>query len=130
MAFEHLTDAKYCLLTTYRRTGDNVGTPVWFVRDGDSILVCTDDPSGKIRRMRRDPRVDVAACSWRGRRLGPDEPGRAVILSGPLADRARATMDSNYSLGKRLFYRFIHPLVSRRKAMVFVRIDADFGAPR
>ena len=76
MAFEHLTDAKYCLLTTYRRTGDNVGTPVWFVRDGDSILVCTDDPSGKIRRMRRDPRVDVAACSWRGRRLGPDEPGR------------------------------------------------------
>src|SRR5262249_15055928 len=63
------------LLTTYRRDGTPVGTPVHIARDEMGVYVRTFDPSGKLRRIRRDPHVTVAACTVRGR--GPGPGGRA-----------------------------------------------------
>ena len=123
MPFENLTDAKYCQLTTYRASGTPVPTPVWFVRDGRSILVCSDDPSGKVRRIRRDPRVVISPCNFRGRTTGPSEPGIGRVVAGDDAVEAERTMQRAYSLGKRLFYRLAHPLLSRGKQMVFIRIE-------
>jgi len=44
-----------------------VPTPVWQVRDGDRLLVITNGTTGKVKRLRRSPRVLVAACDPRGR---------------------------------------------------------------
>jgi len=122
--FPHLEGHNYCLITTYRANGEPVPTPVWFVAEGDGVLVCTDDPCGKVRRLRRDPRVAVAPCTCRGRSRGNDVPGRATVLDGPSAERAKQTMDRSYSLGKRLFYRVVHPIVARGKTTVFLRIQS------
>ena len=53
-------------VTTYRRSGEGVATPVWVVPDGDALLVWTVADSGKVKRLRRDPRVDLVVCSRRG----------------------------------------------------------------
>lgn len=65
----HLSDlaAQSCvLLTTFRRSGEGVGTPVWVAPDGDRLLITTDPGSGKAKRLRHTARVELVACSMSG----------------------------------------------------------------
>ena len=54
-------------LTTFRRTGAGVPTPVWVVPDGERLAVFTPAGTGKLKRVRATPRVTVAECSRRGK---------------------------------------------------------------
>ena len=71
---------KYLSITTYKRDGTAVSTPVWFVAQHGRLLIETDAGSGKVKRIKNDPRVAVALCSARGREVGPRVNGRATIL--------------------------------------------------
>lgn len=64
---EKLSAEEFLLLTTFRRSGEAVGTPVWVVRDGDHLLVTTGDQTGKVKRIRHTPRVLLTPCSRRGK---------------------------------------------------------------
>jgi PPOX class probable F420-dependent enzyme len=78
-AFPEVT-GKYVSLTTYRRIGAApVATPVWFVTDGERLLVRTDASSGKVKRLRRDPRVTLATCTARGKITGRPVEGTVEI---------------------------------------------------
>ncbi|TFC19793.1 PPOX class F420-dependent oxidoreductase [Cryobacterium algoritolerans] len=68
-----LTDAllalgaeKFVLLTTFRKTGDPVKTPVWVAVDADRLLVTTASSSGKVKRLRHTARIELVACNARG----------------------------------------------------------------
>lgn len=61
-----LGSARTVLLTTYRKDGTPVPTPVWVVRTGDELQVWTNPDSGKYKRIRRNPAVTVVPCSTRG----------------------------------------------------------------
>jgi PPOX class probable F420-dependent enzyme len=103
--FEHLRGHKYCLLVTYRRSGEPVPTPVWFGLDGDAKLyVRSEADAAKVKRIRNDPHVRVAPCTVRGKPLGPPSEGRARVLdqTGDEA-RADAALRSNYGLGRKLY---------------------------
>lgn len=65
--FETLAAAKTIRLTTFKKDGTAVPTPVWLVRDGDHLLVITTLTTGKAKRLRHTPRVLVAPCDSRGR---------------------------------------------------------------
>lgn len=54
------------LLTTFRRNGEGVSTPVWVAPDGDRLLITTDPGSGKAKRLRHTGRVQLVACSASG----------------------------------------------------------------
>jgi PPOX class probable F420-dependent enzyme len=81
--------AHYVLLTTYRKDGSAVPTPVWIVRVGDELRVWTIRDTGKVKRIRRSGRVQVAPCSLRGEprgesieataRIMPDSEARTVL---------------------------------------------------
>lgn len=73
---------KYISLTTYRRDGTAVATPVWFAQDGDRLLVRTGEGSGKVKRIHRNPAVGVAACTATGRLRGQEVSGVARVLGG------------------------------------------------
>jgi len=75
---------KYLSLTTYKRDGTPVPTPVWFVVEGEKLLVQTDVRSGKVKRIRANPRVTVAPCNARGHLRGERVEARAEVL-GPTA---------------------------------------------
>lgn len=61
-----LGTARTVLLTTFRKNGTPVPTPVWVVRTGDELQVWTNPDSGKYKRIRRNPAVTLAPCSTRG----------------------------------------------------------------
>ena len=61
-----MADHRFVSLTTFRRTGVPVASPVWIARDGDALVVTTIADSGKVKRLRRDPRVELRPCSRRG----------------------------------------------------------------
>lgn len=77
----HLTAARYLSLTTYRRSGEAVATPVWFVPQPDgTVLVYTEASSGKVKRLRHTPDCTVAACDARGRVRGEVADATATVL--------------------------------------------------
>jgi PPOX class probable F420-dependent enzyme len=79
-----LAAERYISLTTFRRDGTAVSTPVWVVSDdGRRLLVWTGAKTWKVRRIRRDPRVLVARSSLRGSERGPRFSGRARIVADP-----------------------------------------------
>ena len=65
-----LARAKYVALTTFRRTGDPVATPVWFAPSLDepgSFAVITVDDTGKTKRLAHTDSVELQACDVRGK---------------------------------------------------------------
>ncbi|WP_010206056.1 PPOX class F420-dependent oxidoreductase [Salinibacterium sp. PAMC 21357] len=65
-AVSALAAETYVSVTTFRKSGEPVSTPVWVVVDGDRLLVTTAPSSGKVKRIRHTPRVHVTPCDMRG----------------------------------------------------------------
>ena len=65
---------KYLSLTTFKRDGTAVATPVWFATDAGKILVVTGAESYKVRRICHNPSVTVAECTASGRLRRPPYP--------------------------------------------------------
>ncbi|HEY0167392.1 MAG TPA: PPOX class F420-dependent oxidoreductase [Jatrophihabitans sp.] len=88
--FEHLRRADTVLLTTRKRDGSTVDTPVNVAVDehGQGYFR-TWSAAGKARRLRNFPGARVAPCSITGRPQGSDQPAIASLLSGPDIDVAR-----------------------------------------
>jgi uncharacterized protein len=88
--FEHLRRAGTVLLSTRRRDGSTVDTPVNLVVDEQGQgYFRTWSTSGKAKRLRNFPGVRVAPCSVTGRPQGSDQPALASLLSGPDIELAR-----------------------------------------
>ena len=93
---------RYISLTTYRRDQRAVATPVWFVLDGSSILVWTDDASGKAKRIRANGRAAVAPSDARGRVKAASIDATARVLPHSDDARARGLLTRKYRLLKPL----------------------------
>lgn len=76
---EDLGASKYVSVTTFKKDGTAVATPVWVVRRHEELLVLTQAESGKVKRMRNNPSVLVAPCDARGRLKGESVPATAVL---------------------------------------------------
>jgi PPOX class probable F420-dependent enzyme len=89
-----LARERFIRVTTFKRDGTPVATPVWCAGDNGSLLVFTEANSGKVKRLRHDPRVSVAPCSARGKPLGPAVDGDAEIVDDTV--RVEALLDRKY----------------------------------
>ena len=97
---------KYLSLTTYRRDGTAVATPVWLVRDGDALRVITQADSGKAKRIRNNARVTLAPCDARGNLKGASIEGTATLQDADATARTAAMIEKRYGvLGKVLMWR-------------------------
>ena len=101
--FETLRGHQYINLTTFRKTGQPVSTPVWFAQDGARLFVTTQGQSGKVKRIRNNGCVQVAPSDVRGKPLGPDQPARARLLPATESDRAHKLLLKKYGWQARLF---------------------------
>lgn len=79
-AIDTLAQDNYISLTTFKRDGTGVATPVWVTREGDHLYVITDSDSGKAKRLRNFSRVMVAPCDMRGRVTGASVDATAELL--------------------------------------------------
>ncbi len=71
---------RYLSVTSYKRDGTAVATPVWFVQNDGRLLVETDAGSGKVKRIRHNPAVRVAVCTASGRLRGEQFDAVAELL--------------------------------------------------
>jgi len=93
-------NGKYVSLTTHRRDGTPVATPVWFVEDGGRLFVITDAGSYKAKRIRRNPAVTVASCSARGAVRSEQCAGWAEFLPDSEHDRIDRLMAQKYRIDR------------------------------
>jgi len=103
---ESLAKGKYLSLTTYRRDGTAVATPVWLVRDGDALRVITQASSGKVKRIRNNSSVLIASCDSRGRLSSGQVPAVATLQDSAETMRTSAMITRRYGLlGRLLMWR-------------------------
>ncbi|HZQ20159.1 MAG TPA: PPOX class F420-dependent oxidoreductase [Terriglobales bacterium] len=96
-----LHDQKYISLTTFRKTGVPVRTPVWFAEEGGKLYVMSERETGKIKRLRNNPNVKLAPCNIRGKVTGPEFAGTARVLpSGEESELARLAVRRKYWLAR------------------------------
>jgi len=94
---------RYLNLTTFRKSGVPVVTTVWFVADNDKAYVWTAKDSGKVKRIRNNPTVQIAPSTRLGRPRSPIAPATARILSSTEQAEVQAVMDHRYGLLKNFF---------------------------
>lgn len=103
-ALEQLGREKYLLVTTFRKSGDPVPTPVWVVHDGPALGVWTTADSGKVKRIRNRGDVLVTASDVRGRPKAdaPSLTARATLTDSEETARYRKLLARKYGLTGRL----------------------------
>jgi PPOX class probable F420-dependent enzyme len=91
---------KYLSLTSFKRDGTGVATPVWFVGDNGHLLVETDADSYKVKRIRRDAHVQLAVCDARGRVHGEPIEADARILPENERERVERLLAQKYRIDR------------------------------
>ena len=66
MEFKDIGNPTYIALETFRKSGAGVVTPVWVVAENGKLYVWTVDNSGKVKRIRNNPRVRIAVSDAKG----------------------------------------------------------------
>jgi PPOX class probable F420-dependent enzyme len=88
---------RYVALATFRRTGAEVRTPVWFAAMDGKLYVFTAGESGKVKRLRHSRRARLAPCDVRGDVRGAWWDGTARLVTEPrVIERAHAALRAKY----------------------------------
>jgi len=125
MGFAQFAGQKYLNLETFKKDGTGVKTPVWFAADPSATLdssnaklyVYTIGASGKVKRIRNNPRVKIAPCDMSGKVLGDWVEARAEILSGTKAAHGMEMLNKKYVPWKQLLDFFA--MFRKRERTVF-----------
>ncbi|MFC6016294.1 PPOX class F420-dependent oxidoreductase [Plantactinospora solaniradicis] len=99
---EEIGRSRYVSLTTYRRDGTGVATPVWHVRNGGELFVVSDAAAWKVKRIRNNSHVVVTVCGIRGR-IAPGAPtaqGTARLLDESETAVARRLLARKYVVSR------------------------------
>lgn len=101
-SLDTLANSPYAMVTTFRRDGRAVGTPVWIVPFENGLAIWTVPTMGKVKRIRRTARVTVATCDVRGNKVGPAYDGTARILDAAGSEAVRDALRRKYGIWARL----------------------------
>ena len=104
-----LLPGRYLSVTSFKRDGAGVTTPVWAVSDGERLFAFTDLRSAKVRRIRHNPHVLIAACWVNGKlRRAPISAHADILTSEAELQRVHDLLLARYKISYRvvmLFYR-------------------------
>ncbi|GAB3837054.1 PPOX class F420-dependent oxidoreductase [Dactylosporangium cerinum] len=116
---------RFVSLTTFKKDGAAVATPVWITPDGAALVVTTPAESWKVRRLRRDPRVLLVPCGRTGKVREGDRPVEGIgrIVTDPAeVDRMATLVRRKYGLEYRVMMLVERLVAGRRRSRVIVRI--------
>ncbi len=103
--FEPLRKENYVNLTTFRKSGVAVPTPMWFAESNGIVYIYTGATAGKVKRIRNSGRVTLAPCTGRGKVTGDAVEGKARIISDQQEIvRAEAALAKKYGMLRRVLY--------------------------
>jgi uncharacterized protein len=113
-ALEALRRRPTALLTTYKRDGTPIATPVTIAVEGDRAFIRTYDRAWKAKRMRRNPGVLIAPSTVRGKPRGEAIPGRSRLLTGTENQRAARAIRRRQPILQGLVVPLTHRLARYR----------------
>src|SRR3954452_25394165 len=122
--FELLALRRTALLTTYKRDGTAVPTPVTIAVDGDRAYVRTWDSAWKAKRMPNNPAVLVAPSTARGRATGPSIAARSRLLDGEEARYAARVIARRQPILQGVLVPLLHKLMRSRTVHYELTPDA------
>ena len=106
---------------TFRKNGQGVQTPVWFVEDRGTLYVRTVETSFKVKRIRNNPRVRVMPCDVRGGPKGEWVEGQARFATADEDKRVGQLLTKKYGLQKTLF-EVMSKLQGRKYAVFAINV--------
>jgi uncharacterized protein len=109
-----LKDTKTVLLTTYKRDGTAVDTPVSLAFDGDRAFFRSYDKAWKTKRLRNNPNVKVAPATVKGTATGPAIDARATLLDDGEARIAARALARRHRVLQALVVPVSHRLMRYR----------------
>lgn len=95
-------------LTTFRRDGTPVSTPVNIAVDDGRVFFRTYEEAGKFKRLRNNPNVEVAPSTARGTATGPAIPATTRLLTGLDDVRASDLIDQKHAVFQKGLVRLAH----------------------
>jgi uncharacterized protein len=114
---------RYMSLATFRKTGAEVKTPVWFAATGGKLYCFSAANAGKLKRLRNSSKSRIAPCDVRGHVLGPWRDTNARIVDDPvLIERVYDAFGKKYGLQIALFNLGAR-LIGRFNKRVFIEVD-------
>ena len=113
---------KVISLETYRKSGEPVRTPVWFLEENGILYVHTDDSTGKVKRIRKNPKVRVAPSHFRGKPKAEYADARAELETNPeTVKKYRSEIYKKYGL-QGTFTRFLQRFSMSEASDVIIAI--------
>jgi PPOX class probable F420-dependent enzyme len=117
-----LGDEHFVSLSTFRKSGEAVSTPVWIARDGDTLLVTTPDETGKVKRLRNSPRVTLVPSGRMGKVADGAVPVEATATMEPETERLSQIFREKYGMEYRIFMFIERRGKQGQKPRVILRI--------
>ncbi len=112
---------KYINLETYRKNGEAIQTPVWFIEKDGLIYIHTAQKTWKVKRMRRNPEVRLVPSNFRGKPKGNWLRGEAHFMGGTETDQILRLFDKKYGLMGRLII-FVEKLVAGKRIIFSIKL--------
>jgi hypothetical protein len=117
-----LDAARYILLTTFKRDGTAVASPVWITGSAGTYTFTTGDRAWKTRRLRHDPTVQAQTCGMRGR----IEPGASLYRgTGEVLTTAEEVRAAEAALSAKYGWQFRGIMAADRLIAIFGRSDPE-----
>ena len=123
--FDRLASAPYASLTTFRRNGTAVPTPMWFAiyEPTGIIYIETDATAGKVKRIRHTPRVTLAQCTASGKVTGEVIKGQArIVTDTEEIFVAKGALHHKYGFQRQAIYFVVHLIDTIRRTTDLKRI--------
>ncbi len=103
--FTSLKSASYLNLTTFRRSGEAVATPLWFAEHDGVLYAQTFPTAGKLKRIGHTTRVTVASCTFNGKVVGAEIEAEARIVTDEQEILlAEVALSLKYGLTRRIYF--------------------------
>lgn len=116
--FAPLAKETFVVLTSFRRDGTPVSTPVNIAVAGDRAYIQTGRDTAKVKQILRDSRVTVAPSTARGRATGPAIEATARLLEGDEAPRAVALINRKHPIIHKVLVRLGHRVTKTQPALL------------
>jgi uncharacterized protein len=113
-ALDQLRSTKTIMLTTFKRDGSPVETPVSIAFEGDRAFFRTWNSAHRVNRIAANPRVEIAPCSFRGTVEGASLEARAQLLAGTDEAVARAALAGRHRFLQARLVPLAHRLMRYR----------------
>lgn len=114
--FATLVPQQFLLLTTFRKNGVAMPTPIWFAHEDGKIVFMTVANTGKVKRIRNNGRVTLTPCDRAGKIIGDGTQIEGVAHELPTSEHAQALalLAQKYGLLHKLFTLFMNVRKAQR----------------